>query len=113
MSQPFTGVEALASFAIGRQIGEQLQSQPFPGLHIDALIAGLSIALRGERSPYKEDELRAALDEMNRRVSRMQKQRANSMAATGEQFLKQNAARPEVSSTGSVLQYEVLRQGTC
>lgn len=112
MSQPFTGVEALASFAIGRQIGEQLQSQPFPGLHIDALIAGLSIALRGERSPYKEDELRAALDEMNRRVSRMQKQRANSMAAAGEQFLKQNAARPEVSSTGSGLQYEVLRQGT-
>ncbi len=112
MSQPFTGAEALASYAVGRQIGEQLQSQPFPGLHVDALLAGLSMVLRGEPCPYSEDELRSALDELNRRVTRMQKQRANSMAAAGEQFLRQNAQRAEVKVTGSGLQYEILRSGT-
>ncbi len=112
MSQPLTGVEALASYAIGRQIGEQLQGQPFPGLQIDALLLGLGDVLRGQASPYKEDELRGAMDELNRRVQRMQKQQANSMAAAGEQFLKQNAGMPGIITTASGLQYEVLQPGT-
>lgn len=112
MSQPLAGVEALASYAIGRQIGEQLQGQPFPGLQIDALLLGLGDVLRGQASPYKEDELRGAMDELNRRVQRMQKQQANSMAAAGEQFLKQNAGMPGIITTASGLQYEVLQTGT-
>ncbi|MEI7948911.1 MAG: FKBP-type peptidyl-prolyl cis-trans isomerase [Gammaproteobacteria bacterium] len=112
MSQPLAGVEALASYAIGRQIGEQLQGQPFPGLQIDALLLGLGDVLRGQASPYKEDELRGAMDELNRRVQRMQKQQANSMAAAGEQFLKQNAGMPGIITTASGLQYEVLQPGT-
>ena len=112
MSQPLTGVEALASYASGRQIGEQLQGQPFPGLQIDALLLGLGDVLRGQASPYKEDELRGAMDELNRRVQRMQKQQANSMAAAGEQFLKQNAGMPGIITTASGLQYEVLQPGT-
>jgi FKBP-type peptidyl-prolyl cis-trans isomerase FklB len=112
MTQPFSGTEALASFAVGRQIGEQLQSQPFPGLHIEALLAGLGMTLRGESCPYKEDELRGALDELNTRVQRMQKQQANSLAAAGEQFLKQNATRPDIITTQSGLQYEVLQKGS-
>ncbi len=112
MSQPLTGVEALASYAIGRQVGEQLQGQPFPGLQVDALLLGLGDVLRGQVSPYKEDELRGALDELNRRVQRMQKQQANSMAAAGEQFLKHNAGMPGITTTASGLQYEILQAGT-
>jgi FKBP-type peptidyl-prolyl cis-trans isomerase FklB len=112
MEQPLAGVEALASYAIGRQVGEQLQGQPFPGLQIDALLQGLGDVLRGQLSPYKENELRSALDELNRRVQRMQKQQANSMAAAGEQFLKDNADKSGVSVTASGLQYEVLQAGS-
>jgi FKBP-type peptidyl-prolyl cis-trans isomerase FklB len=104
--------EELASYAIGRQVGEQLRAQPFPGLVPDALIAGLAMVLRGESCPYKEDQLRAALDEINRQAQRMQKQQANAMAAAGEQFLRQNALRDEVTVTDSGLQYEVVTQGT-
>jgi FKBP-type peptidyl-prolyl cis-trans isomerase FklB len=111
MTQPFSGTEALASFAVGRQIGEQLQSQPFPGLSVDALVAGIAMVLRGEPCPYKEDELRAAIDELNRRVQRMQKQQANGLASAGEQFLKQNAGRAVITVTASGLQYEVLQNG--
>jgi FKBP-type peptidyl-prolyl cis-trans isomerase FklB len=112
MSKPFSGAEALASFAVGRQIGEQLQSQPFPGLNMDALGAGIGMVLRGEPCPYKEDELRAAIDELNRRVQRMQKQESNGLAAAGEQFLKQNATRAGITVTASGLQYEVLENGS-
>jgi FKBP-type peptidyl-prolyl cis-trans isomerase FklB len=56
--------------------------------------------------------LRGALDEINRRMQRMQKQQANAMAAAGEAFLKQNATREDVKVTGSGLQYEILQAGT-
>jgi FKBP-type peptidyl-prolyl cis-trans isomerase FklB len=112
MTEKFTSTEALASFAIGRQVGEQLAAQPFPGMEPDALLAGLGMVLKGEACPYKEDELRGALDEINRRMQRMQKQQANAMAAAGEAFLKQNATREDVKVTGSGLQYEILQAGT-
>lgn len=112
MAEKYTSPEALASYAIGRQVGEQLTAQPFPGMHPDALLEGLGHVLRGETSPYKDAELRTALDEINQRVQRMQKQQANSMAAAGEGFLKQNATRAGVTVTASGLQYEVLQVGS-
>lgn len=111
MAEKFTSIEALASYAVGRQVGEQLSSQPFPGLEPDALIAGLGDVLKGQASPYKDDELRGAMDELNRRVQRMQQQQATAMAAQGEQFLKQNATKSGVVVTKSGLQYEVLKEG--
>jgi FKBP-type peptidyl-prolyl cis-trans isomerase FklB len=111
MAEKFTSIEALASYAVGRQVGEQLSSQPFPGLEPEALIAGLGDVLKGQASPYKDDELRGALDELNRRVQRMQQQQATAMAAQGEQFLKQNATKAGVVVTKSGLQYEVLKEG--
>jgi FKBP-type peptidyl-prolyl cis-trans isomerase FklB len=51
------------------------------------------------------------MDELNRRVQKMQMQQANAMAAAGEQFLKQNATRPGVQVTASGLQYEVVKEG--
>jgi FKBP-type peptidyl-prolyl cis-trans isomerase FklB len=111
MADKYTSIEALASYAIGRQVGEQLMGQPFPGMLPDALVTGLSDVLNSQASPYKEDELRNALDELNRRVMKVQQQQANSMAAAGEQFLKQNATRKEVTTTASGLQYEVLKEG--
>jgi FKBP-type peptidyl-prolyl cis-trans isomerase FklB len=111
MTDKLTSVEALASYAVGRQVGEQLTSQPFPGLEPDALVAGLSDVLKGQASPYKDDELRGALDELNRRVQRMQQQQAGAMAAAGEEFLKQNATKAGIVVTRSGLQYEVLKEG--
>jgi FKBP-type peptidyl-prolyl cis-trans isomerase FklB len=112
MAEKYTSIEALASYAIGRQVGEQLSAQPFPGLVPDALLEGLGNVLKGQPSPYKDAELHGALDELNRRAQRVQKQQANEMAAAGEQFLKQNATRNEVTTTPSGLQYEVLQAGT-
>ncbi|MDR0780635.1 MAG: FKBP-type peptidyl-prolyl cis-trans isomerase [Pseudomonadales bacterium] len=112
MSERYTSPASLASYAVGRQIGEQLASQPFPGLHLEALLDGLGTVLRQEPSPYSENQLRSALDDINRQVQRMQKQQANAMAAAGEKFLQHNATRPEVTTTASGLQYEVLQAGS-
>src|SRR5690606_12876730 len=111
MAEKYTSVEALASYAIGRQAGEQLTGQPFPALVPEALLDGLGGVLKGESCPYKDEELRGALDELNRRVMRMQQQQASASAAMGEQFLKENAQKPGITTTESGLQYEVLKEG--
>src|SRR5690606_17663902 len=68
--------------------------------------------LEGVQSPYKEDSLRAAMNEIQQRINRMQRQQASAMAAASEQFLKENATRSGVQVTDSGLQYEVLAEGT-
>ena len=112
MTEKYTSTESLASYAIGRQVGEQLSAQPFPGMHTEALISGLADVLKQQPSPYKEAELRSALDEINKQVQRQQKQQANSLAAAGEKFLETNAKREEVTVTASGLQYEILSAGS-
>lgn len=112
MSKQYTTVEELASFGFGRQVGEQLAAQPFPGMVPQALLDGLATVLKGEPCPYTDQELMGALNEIQQRLNRMRKQQANAMAAAGEQFLKQNAQRAEVTVTDSGLQYEVLQKGS-
>lgn len=111
MSTAYNTTEELASYGFGRQVGEQLKAQPFPGLVAQALLDGLADVLEGVPSPYKDEQLIGALNEIQQRINRMQKQQAGAMAAAGEQFLKQNATRPEVTVTASGLQYEVLQEG--
>ncbi len=107
-----SGSAALASYGIGRQMGEQLVGQPFPGLDPEALIEGLSDVLGGRPSQFTEQELRAALDEINRMIQRQQKQQAGAMALVGESFLKQNATKEDITVTASGLQYEILQKGS-
>lgn len=111
MSESYTSVEELASYGMGRQIGEQLKAQPFPGMHAQALLDGLADVLEGVTCPYKEEQLRSAMNEIQQRINRQHQQEANAQAAASEQFLKQNAQRPEVQVTDSGLQYEVLNEG--
>lgn len=111
MSRSYTSAEELASYGIGRQVGEQLASQPFPGMNPEALLEGLGAVLKGEPCPYTEDQIRNALNTIQQRMNRMQKQQANASTAAGEQFLKHNAQRAEVTVTASGLQFEVLTEG--
>ena len=108
----FSGSEALASYGIGRQMGEQLVGQPFPGLNTEALLAGLSDVLESRPSQFTEAQLRAALDDINRMIQRQQQQQAGAMAVVGESFLKQNATKENITVTESGLQYEILQVGT-
>ena len=108
----FSGSAALASYGIGRQMGEQLVGQPFPGLDTEALMAGLADVLGGRPSQFTEAELRGAMDEINRMIQRQQKQQASAMALVGESFLKQNVSKENIVVTATGLQYKILQKGT-
>lgn len=111
MSNKYTTVEQRVSYGIGRQMGDQLTDSPIKGLVIDAVLEGLADALNGVASPVSPEALQQAFEEMQGRLQARQAEQAQAAAAEGECFLAENAQRPEVTVTGSGLQYEVLVSG--
>jgi len=111
MSEEFTTIDEKASYGIGRQVGEQLASQPFDGMSPKAVIAGIADVLEGTPSRVSENEIKAAIDDLNKRLMKQQNQAAGMQAEEGEQFLKDNSDRDKIMVTGSGLQYEVIESG--
>ena len=110
MSDKYTTVEQQASYGIGLQMGQQLAAQPFEGLEISAVQAGLAAAFAGQASEVSHQDLEAAFNEINNRMQKEQEEKAEAAAAEGKVFLEENAKREEVIVTDSGLQYEVVKQ---
>ncbi|MDP4528190.1 FKBP-type peptidyl-prolyl cis-trans isomerase [Alkalimonas delamerensis] len=111
MSEQYTSLEQHASYGIGLQMGQQLADNPFDGLDIDAVAAGLKAAFQGETPAVSDELIRAAFTEISQRMQAAQAEKAEVAAKVGEDFLAENAKRAEVSVTASGLQYEVLNAG--
>ena len=101
-----------ASYGIGLQLGQQLARTGLRGLDIEAIAAGIGTALAGEMPAIPVDDINAALAEFHEAAEAAEREAAKLAAAAGEAFLKDNAARPEVTVLESGLQYEVLAKGT-
>jgi len=111
MSEEYTTVEQRVSYGIGRQMGDQLAQNSFEGVDPDAVAAGVKAALSGQPSAVEESLMRAAFEEIQKRMEAAQAEQAKAGAAEGEVFLAENAKRAEVTVTDSGLQYEVLATG--
>ncbi|MBU3021953.1 FKBP-type peptidyl-prolyl cis-trans isomerase [Aestuariibacter sp. A3R04] len=111
MSDKFTSVETQASYGVGFQMGEQLKSNPFEGLSLDAVVEGLRDAFNGEASQVDTDTLRNAFGEIHQRMQAAKAEESKAVIEEGSAFLAKNAERDEVSVTDSGLQYEVIEAG--
>jgi len=107
----FTTLEQHASYGIGLQMGQQLADNPFDGLDIAAVAAGLAAAFYGDEPEVSEDQIRAAFEVIGARMQEAQAEQAKLAAGAGEAFLAENAKKAGVVVTASGLQYEVLTQG--
>lgn len=108
----YNTIEERVSYGIGRQMGDQLSSNPIEGLSIDGVLAGLADSLNGAESAVSHEDLNAAFTEMSKRLQAQEAEKAKVLAAEGEKFLAENAKRDEVIVTESGLQIEVLVEGT-
>ena len=111
MTDKFNSVELQASYGIGYQMGEQLRSNPFDGLDLDAVAAGLADAFNGEATQVDNATLNAAFGEIHQRLQAAKAEKHKEVVAAGEAFLTENAKREEVTVTESGLQYEILTEG--
>jgi FKBP-type peptidyl-prolyl cis-trans isomerase FklB len=111
MSEDYTSVEQRVSYGIGRQMGDQLAQNSFEGVDPAAVAEGVKAALLGEPSIVEESLMRAAFEEIQKRMEAAQAEQAKAGAAEGEAFLAENAKRADITVTDSGLQYEVLSTG--
>jgi len=111
MSEQYNSVEERVSYGIGRQMGDQLASNPFDGLHIDSVLNGLADALNGQASPVPNELMEAAFQEISAKMQAQQAEQAKELSVEGDKFLAENAKRDEVTVTESGLQYEIITEG--
>ncbi len=111
MPEPLTSIDDRASYAIGRQMGDQLVKSAFDGMQPEAVLSGMADALAGRPSPISRESMNEAIDDLNQRMIQKQQDEAGSMAADGEEFLTENAKREAVQTTASGLQYEIIAEG--
>jgi len=104
----YTTLEQHASFGIGLQMGQQLADNPFDGLDIDAVAAGVIAAFTEQAPEVSDEQIRAAFTVISERMQAEQAEKAELLAEAGEAFLAENAKRAEITVTASGLQYEVL-----
>ncbi|TXH95403.1 MAG: FKBP-type peptidyl-prolyl cis-trans isomerase [Rheinheimera sp.] len=107
-----TTLEQHASYGIGLQMGQQLADNPFDGLDIAAVAAGLAAAFYGDEPEVSEDQIRAAFQVISGRMQEAEAAKAQLAAAAGEAFLAENAKKAGITVTASGLQYEVLNTGS-
>ena len=111
MSDKFSTIELQASYGIGYQMGEQLMSNPFDGLDLDAVSAGLADAFNQAAPQLDNATLGAAFNEIHTRMEAAKAKQHEGAIAEGKQFLEDNAKREEVTVTPTGLQYEILEAG--
>ncbi len=102
--------EEQASYGIGLQMGQQIQGA-FPGVSIEAAMAGIQDALDGKQPQIEPAAINAAFQAMQQKLQAEEAKNAQNLAAEGAAFLEQNATRDEVIVTESGLQYEVITTG--
>ena len=111
VSDKFTSIETQASYGIGLQMGEQLRANPFEGLDIAAVQAGLADAYNNQPAQVDNDTLRVAFNEIHEIMQAAKSVEFAEVITQGEEYLAENAQREEITVTQSGLQYEVASQG--
>lgn len=102
------------SYAVGTNLGKSMKSQSV-AVDPEILARGLKDAIAGEKPLLTDDEMRAALVEVQKQVQERQtavaKVQAEKNQKAGEEFLAANKSKEGVVTLPSGLQYKILKAG--
>ena len=103
------------SYALGLSMGHNFQASGIKEINVQDFADGVAAVYYGSQPKMTFAE---AKEEINRFFTAMQQQQeaesakmAETNAAAGREFLEKNGKRPEVKTTATGLQYEVLKEG--
>jgi FKBP-type peptidyl-prolyl cis-trans isomerase FklB len=99
--------EQKVSYGFGLQFGEQLLRNKFDGMDLEAILAGVQHWFNDRQALLSNEEISPSYQVVQ--------ERQEAVAAElqlADQFMVANAAREEVTTTDSGLQYEVLEAGS-
>lgn len=96
------------SYQLGILLANSVQSQGLPLEDEDQFVAGFKAALDGRTG---DAELQRAQMAVQNHMQKAEMEKSSAARSEGTAFLEQNKQRPEVKTTASGLQYEVLTEG--
>ena len=103
------------SYSLGYQFGQNLKSQGVD-INLDIYTSGIRDALGGKDSLMSQEEIRATIGELQKRVMAARqkelKEKAEKNLAEGKAFLDENKKKEGVKTLPSGLQYKVLVEGS-
>ncbi len=112
---PFKDLKENFSYALGVSIGGNLKRQSVD-VDLGVMEQGLKDGLAGGKPLMTDQQVKAAMTEMQQEVRAKQEERAKLAAITnlkeGEAFLEANKTKPGVVVLPSGLQYKILVAGT-
>lgn len=104
------------SYALGLSMGNNFRSSGIQTLDIHDFADGVAAVFSGETPKMTYDEAKEEIRKFFTAMEEKQKEAAAQMAKVNEEagaaFLGENGKRPEVKTTASGLQYEVIEEGT-
>lgn len=103
------------SYALGLSMGNNFRSSGIDSLKFDDFAAGVRAVYEGTKPAMSYDEAKEVIREYFTAMEQKQQAAAAEMAKVnreaGQTFLSENGKRPEVKTTASGLQYEVIEEG--
>jgi FKBP-type peptidyl-prolyl cis-trans isomerase FklB len=103
--------EQKVSYGFGLQFGDQLKRNGFDGLELEAVMAGIQHWYQDGQSVLSDEEINPSYQVIQERQQAKAAELGEKRQQLAEQFMVSNAARDEVTTTDSGLQYEVLQAG--
>jgi FKBP-type peptidyl-prolyl cis-trans isomerase len=100
-----------ASYAIGLNVGFNFKRQNVE-VNQDAFTAGFRDAMSGKKPLLTEQEVRDTMMAFEKDMQQKLAETAQKNAAEAEQFLAANKTKEGVKTTGSGLQYKVMKEGS-
>jgi FKBP-type peptidyl-prolyl cis-trans isomerase FklB len=114
-SSPFTTQKDKFSYALGLNLGNNLNKQSVP-VNTDLIMQGLKDGLSGGKALMTEEEVRAVMMEVQNQIRKQMQEKAQEEGAAnqkeGETFLAANKSKEGVVTLPSGLQYKILTAGT-
>lgn len=107
----YTTTPQIVSYGIGRQLGEQLLSDPFDGIDAQAVANGVMDSLNAIESPISHEKIGEAFQEIQAKMAEKQAEKAKVAAKEGEKFLAENAKKDGIQITDTGLQYQIITEG--
>jgi FKBP-type peptidyl-prolyl cis-trans isomerase FklB len=108
-------VQDRASYAIGLNLGRSFKANEV-NVNLDLLVRGVKDALAGAAPLLTDEEIQASMQSLQQEVMAKQQEKNKMIGeknkAEGDAYLAKNKARPEVKTTASGLQYEVINPGS-
>jgi FKBP-type peptidyl-prolyl cis-trans isomerase FklB len=95
------------SYAFGVSIGNNLKTIGFDSIAYNTFAVAIEDAMKGKEKIALADAQRI----IQSTLQKAQEAEAKEKSAEGSKFLAKNGKRPEIITTESGLQYEILRQG--